>query len=666
MAPGRLPGMLEGRRNGWYVLGGGMIAAGVAWLATPPRSLPDWLPPSYVAVGLIVAGLLVVVAVMYDWPARLRRKLRAVRSSSYDGLRLELVNAKWEFWQRTAWLVDIQVRVTNTTPDRVIELSCFELDSDPGPYWVERPVLTQDQVNVLFHQMQRRRDSYGPEHLHQMTLQSGDSRLGWLASHAYLPYPALKGKPYCVLTVTDAEGETCTLPIPGQGAHAREPPHDLLQLRSRAIEGRRLRERLPADGTELANGELARFQGWAVKVADALESQPGNLAQFQRSRTPAAQPSVTEIDHCTKTLEEIVRTLEGRPSRSRPLPLITAALTTALAAVVIVTTVLRNPGTPAHPRPVAHLSPAATLPDPGNETAVYSIAFGRGGTTLAAGDQIGITYLWNLATLQPRPLPEPSKDGVNAVAFNPDGTILATADSRRHIYLWNVTTRKIIHALSGIAKLGQGVQALAFSQDGRTLAGAEDNGNNGTTYLWNLGTPKPAKPKRFTDINSGGMDSVAFNFRGTILATGDDSGTTYLRDTATGTIIGTFTDTDNPSPGVDSVAFSTDGTILAAGNDNGHVDLWTMVTHSHTTLDNPKERGEGVNSVAFNRNGTILAAGDNNGSIYLWNVSTGRLITTLIDPGSAGVAAVAFSPAGATLASGDKNGSTYLWNLTGR
>ena len=195
----------------------------------------------------------------------------------------------------------------------MIELTSFELVSDPGPTWEDRPKLTQEQVVALFHETGRRGEAYGPAHLRQMGLQPGDSRLGWLASHAYLPYPARKGKPYCEFTVTDDEGETFILPIPGQGPHACAPPHGLLRLRNRAIEGLRLRERLLAGGSEpVPDDELGRFAGWTVKVADALESQPDYLAQFQRTLPSAAEPDSAGIEHSTETLEEIVRALEGR------------------------------------------------------------------------------------------------------------------------------------------------------------------------------------------------------------------------------------------------------------------------------------------------------------------------------------------------------------------
>jgi hypothetical protein len=41
----------------------------------------------------------------------------------YDALKLELVDAKWTLWRRAAWLIDLQVKVTNMTPNRVVELT---------------------------------------------------------------------------------------------------------------------------------------------------------------------------------------------------------------------------------------------------------------------------------------------------------------------------------------------------------------------------------------------------------------------------------------------------------------------------------------------------------------------------------------------------------------
>ena len=49
---------------------------------------------------------------------------------------------------------------SSTVTQQVIRLERSKLESDPGPG--ERPKLTQDQVNALFHEVVRRNDSYGP------------------------------------------------------------------------------------------------------------------------------------------------------------------------------------------------------------------------------------------------------------------------------------------------------------------------------------------------------------------------------------------------------------------------------------------------------------------------------------------------------------------------
>jgi hypothetical protein len=152
----------------------------------------------------------------------------AREQTTTPAVKLELVNAKWTLRQRASWLVDIQVRITNTTPDWAIELTRFDLVSDPGPAWADRPPLNQAQVDALFNEMMSRREAYRLAHFQQMVLQPGDSRLVWIADHAWLPYPARKGKPYCELTMIDDKGEIYTLPIPGQGPHAHVPPRNLL------------------------------------------------------------------------------------------------------------------------------------------------------------------------------------------------------------------------------------------------------------------------------------------------------------------------------------------------------------------------------------------------------------------------------------------------------
>ncbi len=68
-----------------------------------------------------------------------------------------------------------------------------------------------------------------------------------------------------------------------------------------------------------------------------------------------------------------------------------------------------------------------------------SVAYAPDGTTLAAADSNGNTYLWDIATkTMTATLTDPGSKGVYYVAFAPDGTTLASADSNGSAYLWKL------------------------------------------------------------------------------------------------------------------------------------------------------------------------------------------------------------------------------------
>src|SRR5215470_10332740 len=174
----------------------------------------------------------------------------------------------------------------------------------------------------------------------------------------------------------------------------------------------------------------------------------------------------------------------------------------------------------------------AVLTDGGTRgnRAVNAVAFSPGGALLATGDCNGATYLWNLATLQNiATLTEPTIDRgcVTSVAFSPDGTILATGN-QHGTDLWVAATGQLAVKLA--APVGfRDVSALAFGPGGKMLAAGN---SEGSTVLWNIAARRRTATLVDPPGTGGsptGVNAVAISPDGSTLAAGDFNGT-YLWD----------------------------------------------------------------------------------------------------------------------------------------
>jgi serine/threonine protein kinase len=355
---------------------------------------------------------------------------------------------------------------------------------------------------------------------------------------------------------------------------------------------------------------------------------------------------------------------QATPPRRRGRILAIALAGTVLAAAAIAGTLLASAPKPSPPprvisSPVASAAkPAATLTDP-DTSGVTSIAFSPNGMTLAAADENDDTYLWNVAARTPSAtLTDPNSQAVTTVAFGSSrsGAIVATGDSDAYISVWNAA-KGTPAALFTIVDYNEGVDSVAISPDGSTVAGADVNGG---IFIFNwLTAPIPLTPT-FSTPDGSPVNSVTFSPNGAMLAAADRNGKIFLWNVANRKLAATLTDPG--SSGVSSIAFSPNGAMLAAADRNGKIFLWNVATRTPTTtLTDPGSSG--VNSIAFSPDGATLAAGDGNGSTFLWDVAAGTRTATFTDPGSRGVSSVAFGSNGATLAAGDSNGLIYLWHI---
>jgi WD40 repeat protein/beta-lactamase regulating signal transducer with metallopeptidase domain len=194
------------------------------------------------------------------------------------------------------------------------------------------------------------------------------------------------------------------------------------------------------------------------------------------------------------------------------------------------------------------------------------------------------------------------------LAFSPDGKILATAHwytaDPGEVKLWDTSTGALIATLPVPAKDG-GVIALAFSPDGRTLAGSvgplPSPKPPGVVVLWDVASRRES---RRLGGHTARITGLAFSPDGRTVASSGEDKTVRFWDVATGRATGRIE--GNPN-WVRSVGYSPDGKTLAIGG-WPIVKLWDVPGNRLRAMLEPEAEQFWVESVAYSPDGRTLAA----------------------------------------------------------
>ncbi|WP_439674131.1 WD40 repeat domain-containing serine/threonine protein kinase [Embleya sp. MST-111070] len=253
---------------------------------------------------------------------------------------------------------------------------------------------------------------------------------------------------------------------------------------------------------------------------------------------------------------------------------------------------------------------------------------------------------------------------VNTVAFSPDGRTLAggggmakfedPATGDTVVRLWNLTDRGLAATLP--EQTEKMLRSVVFSPDGRTLAGV-DYGR--TVRLWDVraGTVDPTRSPGSNRYDN--TCSLAYSPSGAFLAGADGYGV-RLWDTAGYADAGMMYGHDAYDNSLYTLAFSPDGRLLATGGAAEAVRIWNFASRTiAATLTGHDTTA--VSEVAFSPDGRILATAAH--AVTLWDVATRSPLGVLKHKYAE---SLAFSPNGRTLATAGNDNDIRLWDVARR
>lgn len=295
---------------------------------------------------------------------------------------------------------------------------------------------------------------------------------------------------------------------------------------------------------------------------------------------------------------------------------------------------------------------------------VRALAFSADGHWFASGGDDAVICVWHISGSEwkrVKVIGQADKGHsarITALAFSPDSKYLASASADMFVKVWqtdNFSWKWTSNAHD------QGVFAIAFTQDGKTILSVTDKG---ALRRWTPEEKGANIQQEFYKDKPETITAVAFNKNATLVAiSGLDR---YIRvyDTNPGSppppADRPKVNLDRQSENVTALAFHpTDDKLVSAGKDNliKYWDLRTAKVIRSINLHNAEVKG-----VAFHPQGNVLASIGADKLIRFWQPEDNKTPDP-INGTTEGIVKLAFSSDSSNLFSASRDGYVRMWKL---
>ena len=239
---------------------------------------------------------------------------------------------------------------------------------------------------------------------------------------------------------------------------------------------------------------------------------------------------------------------------------------------------------------------------------------------------------------------------INAIAFSDDHSLMGLGTETN--ITWVIDTRTG-EELSRISATTEGVDAVAFSEDGNRIATASQYDDFVT--IWNI---EENHRQRTIALDKTGVVQLAYGSNDALLAIGFEDGEIILRDEEQREIVSRFSHFQNE---VSTLEFDADSQNLLTMGTDGSILSWKIDRTARKTVFYPDIEGS-IFTADISPNGQILALAGSDSQIHIIDAVSQNEVASL--KGHLGsVWYVDISADGNYLLSGGRDGSVRLWSL---